>query len=143
MVRRALGAAAGAVPVAYGAGWLAAGTGGAASAALAVVVVAGNFAVHGLGLAWAAGVSIGAVQAVALGGFVVRMGVILGILFALDRTAFFSPVIFGLAAVAATVALLVYEARLVAVGLGGGLDLPPDPAASAAARKLRLSEEGL
>ncbi|HEX2031064.1 MAG TPA: hypothetical protein VHL78_06660 [Actinomycetota bacterium] len=142
MVRRAALAAAAALPVAFGAGWLAGGPGAAASAALAVAVVAGNFAAHGLSLAWAAGVSVGAVQAVALGGFVLRMGVILGALFALDRAAFFSPLVFGLTAMAATVALLVYEARLVAAGLGGSLDLPPDPAATAAARKLRLSEEG-
>lgn len=143
MVRRALAAAAASLAPALGAGWLAGGAGAAASAGLAVAVVAANFAVHGLSLAWAAGVSIGAVHAVALGGFVVRMGVILGVLVALDRAAFFSPVVFGLTAMAATVALLAYEARLVAAGLGGGLDLPPDPAAAAAARRLRLSEEGL
>jgi hypothetical protein len=104
-------------------------------------VVAVNFAVHGWSLAWAAGISIPTVHAVALGGFVVRMGVIVGLLFALDRTSFFSPVAFGITAVAGTLALLIYEGRLISRGLGGELQIPPDPAAASAAEALRLKEE--
>ena len=140
MVRRALVAGAAILPVAVAAGAAAGGTGGALSAGLAIAVVGLNFAAHGLSLAWAAGVSITAVQVVALGGFVVRMGVIVGLLFALDRLAWFSPLVFGLAAVAATVALLVYEARLALGGLGETLDIPPDRAATAAAERLKLRE---
>jgi hypothetical protein len=140
MVRRALLAGTLALLPAAGAGWLAAGSDGAWSAGLGIAVVVLNFAAHGLSLAWAAGISIPAVHAVALGGFVVRMGVIVAMLFLLDRTAFFSPVIFGLAAVSGTLALLVYEARLVAAGLGGQLDIPADPAAAEAHRDLRARE---
>lgn len=140
MVRRALLAGGLALPIAIGAGYAAGGRDAAASAGLGLVVVVGNFAAHGLSLAWAAGISVVAVQVAALGGFVVRMGVITGLLFALDRTAFFSPLVFGLAVVAATVSLLGYEAKLVAGGLGGGLDLPPDPAAVRARERLRLRE---
>ncbi len=143
MVRRALVVGAVALPVAVAAGVAAGGRDGGVSAGLGLAVVVLNFAAHGLSLAWAAGVSITAVQAVALGGFVARMGVILAVLFALDRTAFFSPVIFGITVVAATVALLVYEARLLLSGVGGQLDLPPDRAAAEAGRRLRLREEGL
>lgn len=140
MVRRAVAAGAVAAPVAYLAGAAAAGPDGGFSALLGVAMVTLNFAAHGLSLAWAAGVSVSAVQAVALGGFVVRMGVVVGMLFALDRTDFFSPLIFGLAVVSGTLALLGLEARLVMGRLGGGLDIPPDRAASAAADRLRLRE---
>lgn len=141
MARRALIGGALALPIAALAGFAAGGPGAAASAALGVGVVAVNFAVHGWSLAWAAGVSLPAVQAVALGGLVLRMGVVVGMLFALDRTAFFSPLAFGLALVPATLALLAYEARLLARGLGGDLDVPPDPAAVAAHDRLRAAEE--
>ncbi len=140
MVRRALAAGAVALPAAVGLGAVAAGAQGAFSAGLAVAVVGLNFAANGLSLAWAAGVSITAVQVVALGGFVLRMGVIVGLLFALDRVALFSPLIFGVTAVASTLALLTYEARLALAGLGGRLDIPPDRAAVVAAERLRTRE---
>jgi hypothetical protein len=106
-------------------------------------VVVANFAAHGLSLAWASRVSIPVLQGVALGGFVVRMGVIVVALVLLDRTAFFSPAIFGVVVVAGTLALLGYEARLVAGRLGGQLQIPPDPAAAAAGERLRAREEAL
>lgn len=140
MVRKALAAGAVAAPVAFGAGFLAGGGGDAVSALLGVVVVVLNFAAHGVSLAWAAGVSVIAVQAVALVGFVVRMGLITGALLALSRAAFFSPLVFGLTVIAGTLALLVYEARLVRAGLGGTLEIPADPVAVRAARALRLKE---
>lgn len=140
MVRKALAAGAAAAPVAFGAGFLAGGGGAALSAVLGLVVVVVNFAAHGLSLAWAAGISVVAVQAVALGGFVVRMGLIAGALFALDRAAFFSPLVFGLTVIAGTLALLAYEARLVRTGLGGALEVPADPVAARAAEALRLKE---
>src|SRR5918992_1304960 len=87
------------------------GGGGGWSALLGVVVVVANFAVHGLSLAWAARISIPTLQVVALGGFVARMAVIVGTLVFLNRTAFFSPAIFGVTAVVTVFALLGYEAR--------------------------------
>ena len=141
MVRRAAAAGAVALPVAAGIGYAGGGANAAWSAAIGIAVVVANFVVHGLSLAWAAGVSVTALQVTALAGFVVRMGVILGLLFALDATAFFSPLAFGMAAVLGTLALLAYEARLVlAAGLGRELDLPPDPAAVNAAGQLRAKE---
>lgn len=141
MVRRAVALGIVAAPVAFVVGALAGGAGGGWSALLGVVVVVANFAVHGLSLAWAAGVSITLLQVVAVVGFVVRMGVILGALVLLDRTDFFSPVIFGITAVAGTFSLLGYEARLVGRGLGGTLEIPPEPSAVAAAEALRAREE--
>jgi hypothetical protein len=140
MVRRALVAGLVGAPVAAGAAYLAGGPGGAVSALIAAVVVVANFAAHGISLAWAAGVSITAVHAVALGGVVVRLGVIVGLMFVLDQAAFFSPVAFGITAIVGTFALLVYEARLVQRGLGGQLQIPADPAAARANERLRLEE---
>ncbi len=140
MVRRALGPALVALPLAVVLGAVLGGAGAAASAALGVAVVYGNFAAHGLSLAWAAGISIPAVQATALLGPVVRLGAILGLMFALDRLAWFSPVAFGCAVVPGTLLLLAYEARLAIRGLGGMLEIPPDPAAVRAGRALSARE---
>lgn len=140
MVRRALVAGGLAAPVALGLGAAAGGLGAGTSALVAVAVVTLNFAAHGWSLAWAAGVSVGTVQAVALGGFALRMGAIVGLLFALDPVAWFSPAVFGVTAVTGTMALLAYEAKLVSAGLGRDLDVPPDPAAVEANRQLRLRE---
>jgi hypothetical protein len=123
MVGRALAAGAAAAPVAYLAGLAAGGPGAGASALIGVAVVTLNFTAHGLSLAWAARSSPAVLQAVALGGFLVRMAIILGTLVALDRTAFFSPLVFGITVAAGVVALLAYEARLVSRGLGGRLEV--------------------
>ncbi|GBC87166.1 hypothetical protein HRbin12_01168 [bacterium HR12] len=134
MVRRAFVPALVVLPVAGALGALLGGAGASASAALGVAVVYGNFAAHGLSLAWASGISIAAVQATALLGPVVRLGAILGLMFALDRLAWFSPVAFGGAVVPGTLLLLAYEARLAIRGLGGMLEIPPDPVAARAGR---------
>jgi hypothetical protein len=131
-----------ALPVAFAAGFLIDGADGGLSSAIAVVLVVGNFAIHGLSLSWAAGISIPVLQMVALGGFVLRMGAIVAALFVLDGTSLFSPVIFGVTVVLATLTLLGYEARLMLGGVGAGLQVPAEPAAAAAAHRLRLREEG-
>lgn len=139
MVRRALVPSALAVAVAALVG-AASGRDAAASAAIGVAIVSLNFAAHGLSLAWASGVSIAAVHAVALGGFVVRLGVIVAAMFALNTMTWFSPLAFGLAVVPATLLLLVYEARLAIRGLGATLQIPADPAAVRAAETLAARE---
>lgn len=140
MVRRALVAGGLVAPVAMAAGFGVDGSPGAWSALLGVALVVANFAAHGLSLAWAATVSIPVLQVVALGGFAVRMAVFVGALFLLDRQAFFRPAVFGVAAVVSILALLVYEAKLAARGLGAELRIPPDPAAASAAEELRIRE---
>ena len=141
MVRRALKGGAVALLPAAGAGYLADAADGAISAVLGVLIIVMNFAVHGLSLAWAAGTSIAAVQGVALGGFVARMAAIVGSLFALSQTSFFSPVVFGIAVMTSTLALLGYEARLFLGQRGSGLEIPPDRVAVAARDRLRAREE--
>ena len=136
LVRRALGPSLLALLVALGAGWGLGGLDAGVSAGIGVVLVTVNFAVHGLSLSWASRISIAAVQAVALGGFVVRLGSLAGMMVALNALSWFSPLAFGLAVVPATLLLLVYETRLVLRGLGGTLQVPAEPAAVRAAEAL-------
>ena len=102
------------------------------SAALGVLVVFVNFVVHGLSMAWAAKVSLTVLYAVGVIGFALRLGVILALMFWLDRLAFFSPVAFALGVIPTTVSLLAYEMKLIGGGLGSELRL--DAARPGAAR---------
>src|SRR5438093_4261074 len=90
-----------------------------------MAVVTLNFAVNGLSLARAARVSLQALMAVALLGFVVRLGAILAFMFLLNRFTWFSPLAFGVAVVPATLLLLGAEMKLLAGGLGRELQIPP------------------
>ena len=136
MVRRALVPGAVAVPVAYLAGALLTDGEAGVSAATGVVVVLANFAAHGWSLAWASRISVALVQGVALAGVVVRIGAIVGLMFLLNATEWFSPLAFGLAVVPGTLLLLVYETRLALRGLGGELQIPADDPAVRAAERL-------
>jgi hypothetical protein len=140
MVRRAVVPSVVAFVVAVGLAWGLAGPGAAASAAIGVAVVFLNFAVHGWSLARASTISITAVHVVALVGPVVRIGVIVGLMFALEGLRWFSPVAFGLTVVPATIGLLVYEARLTLRGVGGQLQIPADPSAVRANAALASKE---
>ena len=55
------------------------GGAGAVSAALAVVIVLANLGLSGAALSWAARTSLNLSMVVSLGGFLVRMGVLVGI----------------------------------------------------------------
>jgi hypothetical protein len=140
MVRKAALPAAAATLLAGAIGWLVGGSDVAASAAIGVVLVAANFALHGVSLAWASTISIPVVFAVALGGFFFRLAIIVAAMFALNTLEWFSPVAFGLAVVPATLLLLAYEAQLVSRGLGGMLEIPADPAAVRAHAELAARE---
>lgn len=140
MVRRALVPSLLAVPAAYAVGLVLSGPEAGLSAAIGILLVYLNFAAHGLSLAWASTISVPAVHAVALGGFALRLGILVGAMFALNTLDWFSPLAFGLAVVPATLLLLVYEARLAIRGLGGTLQIPADPAAIRAADALAARE---
>ncbi|MFM7718907.1 MAG: hypothetical protein ACKO8G_05375 [Actinomycetota bacterium] len=141
LVRRALAPGLVAILVAGAVGLAVAGPDAAWSAALGVAVGLANFSLNGLSLAWASTISVTAVHAVALGGVVVRLGAVVGLLFALSGTAWFSPSAFALTVVPGTLLLLAYEARLVARGgLGGTLEVPADPIAARAAAARRAEE---
>ncbi len=136
MVRRIapFGVPAAAAALAIGA--LAGGWGVGWSAGVGIAVVALNFVANGLSLARAARVSLQALMAVALFGFVVRLGAILAFMFLLNRFDWFSPLAFGLAVVPATLLLLGFEMKLLAGGLGTELQIPP-PAGAARGRLFR------
>jgi len=128
LVRRIAPWGAPATVAAFGVGFALGGAGPAWSAAIGTAVVTLNLVVHGLSMARAARISLVAVYAAGLGGFVVRMAVIVGLMFALNGLAWFSPLAFGLAVVPATIALLVVEMKLMASGVGRELWLPGESA---------------
>ncbi|MBI4260509.1 MAG: hypothetical protein HY658_08075 [Actinobacteria bacterium] len=142
MVRRALVPGAVASALAFILGSLFAGSDVAASATLGIAVVVANFAAHGLSLAWAAGVSVTAVQVVALLGFALRLGVIVVLMLVLNAlTAWFSALAFALAVVPATILLLSYETFvMLRLRVGTQLEIPADPAAVRAAERLAAKQ---
>jgi hypothetical protein len=104
-----------ALPVAIAAfvlGTLLDGTDAGWSAAIAIAVVCLNFVAHGSSLALAASISPTVLYAVGLGGFLVRLGVIVAVIALLQETDWFSIVAFIAALVPSTVALLVVEMKL-------------------------------
>lgn len=97
--------------VAFSLGMLVGGAGAGTSAAIGVAVVTANSVASALSIAWAAGVSAAVVFAVAMGGFFLRMTVIVIVLVGLNRLSWFSPISFALSVVPVTIVLLAYEAR--------------------------------
>lgn len=83
------------------------------SAAAAIAVVTANFVAHGWSLAVAATISPTILYAVGLGGFVVRLGLIVAIIALLRETAWFSVPAFVAALVPSTIALLALEMKMI------------------------------
>ena len=98
--------------VAFAIGTLMGGTDAGWSAAIAIAVVTLNFVAHGWSLALAAQISPTILYAVGLGGFIVRLGVIVAVIALLQQTDWFSIVAFIAALVPCTVALLVVEMKM-------------------------------
>jgi hypothetical protein len=146
MVRRSLLPGAVAAALAFVLGYVFGGYGVAWSAFLGIAVAVANFAAGGWALAWASTVSLATIQLVVLCGFIVRLGIVVGVMAVLSLTDWFSPTAFGLAVAPAWLALMVFEAALVARGLGQELLPPPDagdaPGAPGAVRVSGPSEEG-
>jgi hypothetical protein len=111
LIRRALPYMAPAAILAFVAGTVIAGTNAGWSAAIGVLIVEANFVAHGLSLAWAARISLVVLFAVGMGGFVVRLGVIVAIMFGLNQLGWFSPRAFAAAVVPGTIVLLVFEMK--------------------------------
>jgi hypothetical protein len=88
------------------------GTDAGWSAVAAIAVVSVNFVAHGWSLALAATISPMVLYAVGLGGFIVRLGIIVAIIALLDQQAWFSLPAFLAALVPSTIALLVFEMKL-------------------------------
>ena len=111
LVRRAAPFALPAALVAFGVGWIAGGSDVAWSAFLGAAVVALNFAAHGLSMAWAGRISPTMLFAVGLGGYFLRLVIVLLIMLGLNTLAWFSPVAFLIAVIPATVLLLAFEMK--------------------------------
>ena len=114
LIRRVLPAAPIALIVAFVLGITISGPEAAWSASIGIAVVTANLVASGSSLAWAARISPTAVYAVGVGGFLLRLVVVLGLLLMLDGVAWFSPTAFVLAVVPATVALLAFEMKVMA-----------------------------
>ncbi len=112
LIRRALPYLVPAAVIAFVAGSLVIDPDAGWSAAFGVAVVFANFAAHGLSLAWAARISPAVVFAVAMGGFVVRLGAIVLVMVLLRQLAWFSTGAFIAGLVPTTIALLVAEMKM-------------------------------
>jgi hypothetical protein len=97
---------------------LARGANGLVSAAIGLVLVALNFWVSARIITIAARHSQGAVMAVVLGGYVVRIGVLFAIVLALGNLAFVDTPVLVLTIAVVHLALLTWESRYVSLSLG-------------------------
>lgn len=99
---------------------LTAGANGAWTAALAIVVVAANFLLAAVSLSWAARTSPVALMAVALGGFLVRMGLLTAVILAVRHASWINLSVLAITILATQLGLLFWEMRYV----GGSLAFP-------------------
>ncbi|MGI8792998.1 MAG: ATP synthase subunit I [Acidimicrobiales bacterium] len=113
MMRRALPVA----PVLIVVSGLIWGTKGAWSAAFALALVLVNLGLSAVSLAWAAKVSPSALMATALGGFLLRMLLIVGAITAVRGESWVAPLPLGICVVAFHVGLLIWESRHVSASL--------------------------
>lgn len=90
---------------------------GLASTALALALVLVNFVVAAALQAWAARISYGLVMGVALFGFLVRLGVISGVVLLVGDQPWVAPLPLGLTLVIGHLGLLVWETRFVSASL--------------------------
>jgi hypothetical protein len=96
---------------------LVSGWDGTASAAIAIGIVCLNFALAALSVGWAAKISPEMVGGVALGGYVVRLGLILGALVLLRHMSWIVLPWLGFTLVGAHLVLLFWEMRYVSMSL--------------------------
>lgn len=100
--------------VASAIGW---GLDGALSSAFALVLVAANFAAAAALIGWGARTSQTALLVAVMGGYVVRLGAILLVLWLVKDLAWVEMVPLGITLVVAHVGLLVWESRYVSLSL--------------------------
>lgn len=120
MARRALLPGALVAAGAFGVGYLVNGLPAAVSALCGVAVVTLTFVAYAFALGRARQVSPTAVQAVALGGWLVRIGLVFGLLLLFDTSDWLDVAAFGFALIAGALAVAVWEAKLVMTGFGTG-----------------------
>ena len=96
--------------------WLLRGGAGAVSAAVGVAIVAGNFVLAGFLLSKAAAISLKLYHAAALGGFILRLALIMLVMFVIARVADVDRLAMGISAVVSYLVLLSWETVSVARG---------------------------
>ena len=104
-------------PVLLGISWAIWGVHGALSSAFAVGLVIANFALAALILSWAAKVSLTALAAAALGGYLLRLVVITVAVLAVRHQSWVSLVPLGLTIIVTHLGLLIWETRYVSATL--------------------------
>jgi len=104
-------------PVLVGAAAVAWGGRGAVSASFGVGLAFANLLISGALLSWAARISPGALGAAALGGYIVRLGLLTAVLFAVDGRSWVAMVPLVLTLAVTHLGLLVLEARHVSASL--------------------------
>jgi hypothetical protein len=107
-------------------GTLVDGTDAGWSAAIAIAVVYVNFVAHGWSLALAATISPTVLFAVGVGGFLVRLGIIVLVIALLQQTEWFSIVAFIAALIPATIALLMVEMKILSGRMQADLWVDPN-----------------
>ena len=90
---------------------------GAASAALAVGVVIANLALSGATLSWAARTSLNLLMIAALGGFLLRMGVVVGIIALVRHEPWVDLPVLAVTLLLTQLGLLFWETRYVSATL--------------------------
>lgn len=93
------------------------GGAGAASAAVAVALVFLNLVLAAVALSWAARRSLTMIMAVALGGFVVRMGLVVVVMLLVKDAAWIDLVALGVTVLVTHLGLLFWELRYVSASL--------------------------
>jgi hypothetical protein len=123
MLRRGIPA----VPVVLVVGGLAAGWAGVASAGYGMAIVAVNLLLSAVALAWAARISPAALMGVALGGFLVRMGLLTVAIVLVRHASWADLTVVAVTVLVAQLGLLFWETRYVSASLAFP-GLKPDPA---------------
>ncbi|MDX1469578.1 MAG: ATP synthase subunit I [Acidimicrobiia bacterium] len=116
LARHTVARAAWVAPVLIAIFWLTGGWQGAWSSALGVIIVIANFLLFGAILSISARISLQAYHAAALIGFVLRLGLFVGLVYLISVTVDVDRLAFGITAVVAYLALLVLEAVAVSKG---------------------------
>src|SRR3954465_12273033 len=106
-----------AAPVIIGLAAIFRGGPGAASAALAVGVVIANLALSGATLSWAARTSLNLLMIAALGGFLLRMGVVVGIIALVRHEPWVDLPVLAVTLLLTQLGLLFWETRYVSATL--------------------------
>jgi hypothetical protein len=99
------------------AGFIGWGTDGALSALLGLALVAANFAAAAGLMGWGARTSPTVLGIAVLGGYVVRLGVVLGVLWLLQDVSWVEMVPLGVTLVATHLGLLLWETKYVSLSL--------------------------